>query len=45
MLKIKKLGMLLEEFRQINFFCKTLLYVDRKLINDIPIKDYELFLS
>ena len=38
MLHIKKLGRLLEEFRQINFFCKTFLYVDRKLIDDIPAK-------
>ena len=45
MLNIKKLGRLLEEFRKINFRWKTLLNVDRKLINDIPVKDYELFLS
>ena len=45
MLKIKKLGMLLEEFRQINFRWKTLLNVYRKLIDDFPVKDYELFLS
>ena len=42
MLYIKKSGRLLEEFRQIIFFWKTLLYVDRKLIEDIPEKkDYE----
>ena len=45
MLNIKKSGRLLEEFRQINYRWKTLLNVDRKLIDDIPVKDYELFLS
>ena len=47
MLHIKKLGRLLEEFLLINFSWKTLLYVDRKSIDDIPPKkkDYELFLS
>ncbi len=38
MLHIKKLGRLLEEFLLINFSWKTLLYVDRKLIDDIPVK-------
>ena len=38
MLNIKKLGRLLEEFRQINFRWKTLLNVYRKLIDDIPAK-------
>ena len=42
MLHIKKSGRLLEEFRQIIFFWKTLLYVDRKSIDDVPVKkDYE----
>ncbi len=36
MLHIKKLGRLLEEFLLINFSWKTLLYVDRKSIDDIP---------
>ena len=39
MLHIKKSGRLLEEFRHIIFFWKTLLYVDRKLIDDIPAKN------
>ena len=38
MLHIKKLGRLLEEFLLINFSWKTLLYVDRKSIDDIPAK-------
>ena len=38
MLNIKKLGRLLEEFRQINFRWKTLLNVYRKLIDEIPVK-------
>ena len=38
MLNIKKSGRLLEEFRLINFSWKTLLYVDRKSIDDIPAK-------
>ena len=38
MLHIKKLGRLLEEFLLINFSWKTLLYVDRKLIDHIPVK-------
>ena len=47
MLNIKKSGRLLEEFRKNNYRWKTLLYVDRKLIDDIPPqkKDYEWFLS
>ena len=45
MLNIKKLGRLLEEFCLINYRWKTLLNVYRKLIHDIPVKDYELFLS
>ena len=36
MLHIKTSGRLLEEFLLINFSWKTLLYVDRKLIDDIP---------
>ena len=38
MLHIKKLGRLLEEILLINFSWKTFLYVDRKLIDDIPVK-------
>jgi hypothetical protein len=38
MLHIKKSGRLLEGFRQINFSWKTLFYVERKLIEDIPAK-------
>ncbi len=38
MLHIKKSGKLLEEFRKINYRWKTLLSVDRKLIDDIPAK-------
>ena len=38
MLHIKKLGRLLEEFLLINFSWKTLLYVDRKSVDDIPEK-------
>ena len=38
MLHIKTSGRLLEEFLLINFSWKTLLYVDRKLIDDIPVK-------
>ena len=38
MLNIKKSGRLLEEFRKINYRWKTLLSVDRKLIDDIPAK-------
>ena len=38
MLHIKKSGRLLEEFRKINYRWKTLLSVDRKLIDDIPVK-------
>ncbi len=38
MLHIKKSGRLLEEFRKINYRWKTLLSVDRKLIDDIPAK-------
>ena len=38
MLHIKKLGRLLEEILLINFSWKTFLYVDRKLIDDIPAK-------
>ena len=38
MLHIKKSGRLLEEFRIINYRWKTLLSVDRKLIDDIPAK-------
>ena len=38
MLHIKKSGRLLEEFRQTIFFWKTLLYVDRKSIDDVPVK-------
>ena len=38
MLHIKTSGRLLEEFLLINFSWKMLLYVDRKLIDDIPAK-------
>ena len=38
MLHIKTSGKLLEEFRKINYRWKTLLSVDRKLIDDIPAK-------
>ena len=38
MLHIKTSGRLLEEFRKINYRWKTLLSVDRKLIDDIPAK-------
>ena len=38
MLHIMKSGRLLEEFRKINYRWKTLLSVDRKLIDDIPAK-------
>ena len=40
MLHIKTSGRLLEEFLLINFSWKTLLYVDRKSIDDIPAKKY-----
>ena len=38
MLNIKKLGRLMEEFLLINYRWKTLLYVDRKSVDDIPEK-------
>ena len=38
MLHIKTSGRLLEEFLLINFSWKTLLYADRKSIDDIPAK-------
>ena len=38
MLHIKTSGRLLEEFLLINFSWKTLLYVDRKSIDDVPVK-------
>ena len=38
MLHIKKSGRLLEEFRQIIFFLENAFYVDRKSIDDVPVK-------